>query len=172
MIGVFVSFTLSQAGWSSTGGGSRLEDQRDRQRIQRDRPRHRADRRGRHQTLEGAGIVLLLIPLIVAVFDRRNAATMLRRVDAARLSTRQRAHNTVVMPSEACSAMVKALRYAETVRRVRAVVTTSIRKRRSKSGRLGQVGRARDAGASLATLRDGTAARVSLRSRPTGHTTT
>ena len=51
MIGVFISFTLSQAGMVSTGGAARcrVEDQRPDQRLRRRRHRHRADHRRRHQ---------------------------------------------------------------------------------------------------------------------------
>jgi amino acid transporter len=121
MIGVFVSFTLSQAGmvihWRKTkepgwktsavinGFGAIVT--------------------GIvliivavTKTLEGAWIVLLLIPLIVAVF--RSTRQHYKHV-ASQLTLRgyepdQRAHNTVVMPIGGMQrAVVEALRYAETL---------------------------------------------------------
>ncbi len=104
MIGVFVSFTLSQAGmvihWRRTQGAGWKTS---------------AVVNGFGavvtgivlvivavtKTFEGAWIVLLLIPLIVSVFNVDATSLRPRRVaaDAARLRSRSaRLHNTVVMP--------------------------------------------------------------------------
>jgi amino acid transporter len=121
MIGVFVSFTLSQAGmvihWRKTkepgwktsavinGFGAIVT--------------------GIvliivavTKTLEGAWIVLLLIPLIVAVFrsTRRHYDRVASQLTLRGYQPEQRAHNTVVMPIGGMQrAVVEALRYAETL---------------------------------------------------------
>jgi amino acid transporter len=121
MIGVFVSFTLSQAGmvihWRKTkeagwktsalinGFGAVVT--------------------GVvliivavTKTLEGAWIVLLLIPLIVAVFKstRRHYDHVASQLTLRGYQPERRAHNTVVMPIGGMQrAVVEALRYAETL---------------------------------------------------------
>jgi amino acid transporter len=121
MIGVFVSFTLSQAGmvihWRKTreagwktsavisGFGAVVT--------------------GVvlvvvavTKTLEGAWIVLLLIPLIVAVFrsTRRHYDHVASQLTLRGYEPEPRAHNTVVMPIGGMQrAVVEALRYAETL---------------------------------------------------------
>jgi amino acid transporter len=121
MIGVFVSFTLSQAGmvihWRKTkeagwktsavinGFGALVT--------------------GIvliivavTKTLEGAWIVLLLIPLIVAVFrsTRQHYDHVASQLTLRGYEPEQRAHNTVVMPIGGMQrAVVEALRYAETL---------------------------------------------------------
>jgi amino acid transporter len=121
MIGVFVSFTLSQAGmvihWRKTrepgwktsavinGFGAVVT--------------------GVvlvvvavTKTLEGAWIVLLLIPLIVAVFrsTRRHYDHVAAQLTLRGYEPEPRAHNTVVMPIGGMQrAVVEALRYAETL---------------------------------------------------------
>ena len=71
------------------------------------------------KTLEGAWIVLLLIPIIVTVFKATHRHYDARRLaaDAARLRRRRRAlHNTVLIPIGGMQrAVVEALRYAETL---------------------------------------------------------
>jgi amino acid transporter len=121
MIGVFVSFTLSQAGmvihWRKTreagwktsalvnGFGAVVT--------------------GIvlvivavTKTLEGAWIVLLLIPLIVLLFNgtRRHYDHVASQLTLRGYTPQARAHNTVVMPIGGMQrAVVEALRYAETL---------------------------------------------------------
>ena len=121
MIGVFVSFTLSQAGmvvhWRKTkepgwktsalinGFGAIVT--------------------GVvlvivavTKTLEGAWIVLLLIPLIVAIFrsTRQHYDHVASQLTLRGYQPERRAHNTVVMPIGGMQrAVVEALRYAETL---------------------------------------------------------
>jgi amino acid transporter len=121
MIGVFVSFTLSQAGmvihWRKTkepgwktsafinGFGAIVT--------------------GVvlvivavTKTLEGAWIVLLLIPMIVAIFraTRQHYDHVASQLTLRGYEPEQRAHNTVVMPIGGMQrAVVEALRYAETL---------------------------------------------------------
>jgi amino acid transporter len=121
MIGVFVSFTLSQAGmvihWRKTkeagwktsalinGFGAIVT--------------------GVvlvivavTKTLEGAWIVLLLIPLIVTIFrsTRRHYDHVASQLTLRGYQPERRAHNTVVMPIGGMQrAVVEALRYAETL---------------------------------------------------------
>jgi len=121
MIGVFVSFTLSQAGmvihWRKTkepgwktsalinGFGAVVT--------------------GIvllivavTKTLEGAWIVLLLIPLIILLFNetRKHYDHVARQLTLRGYAPAARAHNTVVMPIGGLQrAVVEALRYAETL---------------------------------------------------------
>jgi len=121
MIGVFVSFTLSQAGmvihWRKTkepgwktsafinGFGAVVT--------------------GIvllivavTKTLEGAWIVLLLIPLIIVLFKetRKHYDHVARQLTLRGYAPAARAHNTVVMPIGGLQrAVVEALRYAETL---------------------------------------------------------
>ncbi len=121
MIGVFVSFTLSQAGmvihWRKTkeagwktsalinGFGAVVT--------------------GIvlvivavTKTLEGAWIVLLLIPLIVLLFNgtRRHYDHVASQLTLRGYAPQMRAHNTVIMPIGGMQrAVVEALRYAETL---------------------------------------------------------
>jgi amino acid transporter len=121
MIGVFVSFTLSQAGmvihWRKTkepgwktsaainGFGAVVT--------------------GIvlvivavTKTLEGAWIVLLLIPIIVALFKvtRQHYVHVASQLTLKGYEPQRRAHNTVVMPIGGMQrAVVEALRYAETL---------------------------------------------------------
>jgi hypothetical protein len=121
MIGVFVSFTLSQAGmvihwrrtrepgWKSSalinGFGAMVT--------------------GVvliivavTKTLEGAWIVLLLIPLIVGVFrtTRRHYSLVASELTLRGYAPQPRVHNTVLIPiSGVQRAVVEALRYAETL---------------------------------------------------------
>ena len=120
MIGVFVSFTLSQAGmvmhWRRLRDAG-LADERGHQRLRRDR-----DRRSSWsivavtKALEGAWIIIVMIPVLVA--DLRGDAAALRRVaaraDAARMDSRnRRRHHVVLVPIGGIQrAVVKALRYA------------------------------------------------------------
>jgi amino acid transporter len=121
MIGVFISFTLSQAGmvihW-----------------------RHRKEPGWKTsalingfgalvtgvvlvivtvtKTLEGAWIVLLLIPVIIAVFKatRRHYDHVSSQLTLRGYTPQQRVHNTVVIPIGGIQrAVVEALRYAETL---------------------------------------------------------
>jgi amino acid transporter len=121
MIGVFVSFTLSQAGmvlhwrktkepgWKTSAGINGF---------------------GAvvtavvlvivavTKTFEGAWIVLLLIPLIVAVFrgTRQHYDHVASQLTLRGYEPEHRAHNTVVMPIGGMQrAVVEALRYAETL---------------------------------------------------------
>ena len=121
MIGVFVSFTLSQAGmvihWRKTREAGWKTS---------------AAINGFGalvtgivlvivavtKTLEGAWIVLLLIPLIVAVFNatRRHYDHVASQLTLRGYQPERRAHNTVVMPIGGMQrAVVEALRYAETL---------------------------------------------------------
>ena len=121
MIGVFISFTLSQAGmvihWRKTKeAGWRTS----------------ALINGFGavvtgvvllivavtKTLEGAWIVLLLIPLIVLLFKktRQHYDHVARQLTLRGYESSPRAHNTVVMPIGGLQrAVVEALRYAETL---------------------------------------------------------
>ena len=120
MIGVFISFTLSQAGMV----------------IHWRRKKSRAGRRARFingfgavvtgivlvivtvtKTLEGAWIVLLLIPVIVAIFKAtRQHYDHVRATDAQGYEPQPRVHNTVLIPIGGIQrAVVEALRYAETL---------------------------------------------------------
>ena len=70
------------------------------------------------KTLEGAWIVLLLIPLIVAVFKatRQHYDHVASQLTLRGYAPATRAHNTVVMPIGGMQrAVVEALRYAETL---------------------------------------------------------
>jgi amino acid transporter len=121
MIGVFVSFTLSQAGmvihWRKTR-----------------EPGWKASAAingfgavvtgvvlvivAITKTLEGAWIVLLLIPIIVAIFKvtRQHYDHVASQLTLKGWTPQRRAHNTVVMPIGGMQrAVVEALRYAETL---------------------------------------------------------
>jgi amino acid transporter len=121
MIGVFVSFTLSQAGmvihWRKTKEAGWKTS---------------AFINGFGavvtgvvlvivavtKTLEGAWIVLLLIPMIVAIFKatRQHYDHVASQLTLRGYEPAQRAHNTVVMPIGGMQrAVVEALRYAETL---------------------------------------------------------
>jgi amino acid transporter len=121
MIGVFVSFTLSQAGmvihWRKTKEAGWKTS---------------AFINGFGavvtgvvlvivavtKTLEGAWIVLLLIPIIVALFrsTRRHYDHVASQLTLRGYQPERRAHNTVVMPIGGMQrAVVEALRYAETL---------------------------------------------------------
>ena len=121
MIGVFVSFTLSQAGmvihWRKTKEAGWKTS---------------AAINGFGalvtgivliivavaKTFEGAWIVLLLIPLIVAVFKatRQHYDHVASQLTLRGYQPERRAHNTVVMPIGGMQrAVVEALRYAETL---------------------------------------------------------
>jgi len=121
MIGVFVSFTLSQAGmvihWRKTKEAGWKTS---------------AAINGFGalvtgivllivavtKTFEGAWIVLLLIPVIVAVFKatRRHYDHVASQLTLRGYQPERRAHNTVVMPIGGMQrAVVEALRYAETL---------------------------------------------------------
>jgi len=70
------------------------------------------------KTLEGAWIVLLLIPIIVAIFrsTRRHYDHVGAQLTLKGYAPQRRAHNTVVMPIGGLQrAVVEALRYAETL---------------------------------------------------------
>src|SRR5437868_789922 len=121
MIGVFISFTLSQAGmvihwrhtrepgWRSSAGINGFG----------------AIVTGVvliivavTKTLEGAWIVLLLIPLIVAVFKatRRHYSHVAAQLTLRGYDAPPRRHNTVLIPIGGIQrAVVQALRYAETL---------------------------------------------------------
>jgi amino acid permease-like protein len=121
MIGVFVSFTLSQAGmvihWRKS-----------------DDPRRHTNALingfgavvtgivlvivAITKTLEGAWIVLLLIPVIVAGFKatRRHYDHVASQLTLRGYATQPRIHNTVLVPIGGVQrAVVEALRYAETL---------------------------------------------------------
>jgi len=121
MIGVFVSFTLSQAGmvihWRRTK-----------------KPGWKTSAAingfgalvtgivlvivAVTKTLEGAWIVLLLIPIIVAIFKatRTHYNHVASQLTLRGYAPQRRAHNTVVMPIGGMQrAVVEALRYAETL---------------------------------------------------------
>src|SRR4029077_10114531 len=121
MIGVFVSFTLSQAGmvihWRKTREAGWKTS---------------AFVNGFGavvtgivlvivavtKTLEGAWIVLLLIPLIVLLFNgtRRHYDHVASQLTLRGYAPQMRAHNTVIMPIGGMQrAVVEALRYAETL---------------------------------------------------------
>jgi amino acid transporter len=121
MIGVFVSFTLSQAGmvihWRKTREAGWKTS---------------AFINGFGaivtgivlvivavtKTLEGAWIVLLLIPLIVLLFNgtRRHYDHVASQLTLRGYAPQTRAHNTVIMPIGGMQrAVVEALRYAETL---------------------------------------------------------
>jgi len=70
------------------------------------------------KTLEGAWIVLLLIPLIVLLFNgtRRHYDHVASQLTLRGYAPQMRAHNTVIMPIGGMQrAVVEALRYAETL---------------------------------------------------------
>jgi len=121
MIGVFVSFTLSQTGmvihWRKSNAPQRMTS---------------ALINGFGavvtgivliivavtKTLEGAWIVLLLIPIIVAMFKatRRHYDHVASQLTLRGYATQARVHNTVLVPIGGVQrAVVEALRYAETL---------------------------------------------------------
>ncbi|HEY2905044.1 MAG TPA: APC family permease [Vicinamibacterales bacterium] len=121
MIGVFISFTLSQAGmvihWRQT-------------KEQGWKASAAINGFGATvtfivliivtvtKTLEGAWIVLLLIPLIVAVFKatRRHYDHVASQLTLRGYAPQRRVHNTVIIPIGGIQrAVVEALRYAETL---------------------------------------------------------
>jgi amino acid transporter len=121
MIGVFISFTLSQAGMVIHWRHSR-------------EPGWKASAFINGfgaivtaivliivtvtKTLEGAWIVLLLIPIIVAIFQvtRRHYDHVASQLTLRDYTPQVRAHNTVIMPIGGIQrAVVEALRYAETL---------------------------------------------------------
>jgi len=121
MIGVSSRSRCRRPAWSSTGGRRRRQDEDERL--------HQRLRRRRHRivllivtvtkTLEGAWIVLLLIPIIVAMFKatRKHYDHVARQLTLRGYTPAQRAaHNIVVMPIGGMQrAVVEALRYAETL---------------------------------------------------------
>ena len=120
------------------------------------------------KTLEGAWIVLLLIPIIVDAVqgDAPPLRSRRRRADAEAATRRSaRVHNTVLIPIGGLQrAVVEALRYAETLSDdVRAVyVDVESGGNRTGAEGLGHVGRTRAAGraAVAVPIADGAAARV------------
>ena len=106
----------------------------------------RADHRHVTKTLEGAWIVLILIPMIVAVFKatRRHYDNVASQLTLRGYTTQPRIHNTVLMPIGGIQrAVVEALRYAETLSDdVRAMYVDVDRGvNRAAAPRLGSVGR-------------------------------
>jgi len=121
MIGVFVSFTLSQAGMVIHWRKSKEPGWRTSALI---------NGFGAFitgivlvvvavtKTLEGAWIVLLLIPLIVAYFEvtHRHYTHVASELTLKGYATQPRLHNTVLVPIGGLQrAVVEALRYAETL---------------------------------------------------------
>ena len=185
MIGVFISFTLSQAGmvihWRQDAAS------------RAGRPARSINGFGAvvtgivliivavTKTLEGAWIVLLLIPMIVDAVQGDAPALRSRRVAAdadAATSRSARVHNTVLIPIGGLQrAVVEALRYAETLSDdVRAVyVDVDPAQTEQLQQRLGDLGRTRAAGraAVAVPIADGAAARVHRAGRDrAGRTTT
>ena len=121
MIGVFVSFTLSQAGMVRHWGKSSDPQRRTNALING----FGAVTTGIvliivavTKTLEGAWIVLLLIPIIVAGFKatRRHYDHVGSQLTLRGYATQPRVHNTVLVPIGGVQrAVVEALRYAETL---------------------------------------------------------
>jgi amino acid transporter len=121
MIGVFVSFTLSQAGMVIHWRKTREAGWKTSALING----FGAVVTGIvlvivavTKTLEGAWIVLLLIPLIVLLFNatRRHYEHVASQLTLRGYMPQARAHNTVVMPIGGMQrAVVEALRYAETL---------------------------------------------------------
>jgi amino acid transporter len=121
MIGVFVSFTLSQAGMVIHWRNSKEPGWKTSALING----FGAVVTGVvlvivavTKTLEGAWIVLLLIPIIVAVFKatRRHYDHVASQLSLRGWAPANRAHNTVLMPIGGLQrAVVEALRYAETL---------------------------------------------------------
>jgi amino acid transporter len=121
MIGVFISFTLSQAGMVIHWRKTREAGWKTSALING----FGAIVTGVvlvivavTKTLEGAWIVLLLIPLIVAVFraTRQHYDHVASQLTLRGYEPEHRAHNTVVMPIGGMQrAVVEALRYAETL---------------------------------------------------------
>jgi amino acid transporter len=121
MIGVFVSFTLSQAGMVIHWRKTREPGWKTSAAI---------NGFGAvvtaivliivavTKTLEGAWIVLLLIPVIVLIFNgtRRHYDHVASQLTLRGYTPQRRAHNTVLMPIGGMQrAVVEALRYAETL---------------------------------------------------------
>jgi amino acid transporter len=121
MIGVFVSFTLSQAGMVVHWRQSREPGWRTSAAINGFGAIVTAIVLGIvtvTKTLEGAWIVLLLIPLIVMVFKatRRHYDHVASQLTLRGYTPQRRIHNTVLMPIGGIQrAVVEALRYAETL---------------------------------------------------------
>jgi amino acid transporter len=121
MIGVFVSFTLSQAGMVIHWRQSREPGWRTSALINGFGAVVTAIVLAIvavTKTLEGAWIVLLLIPLIVAVFKatRRHYDHVAAQLTLRGYTPQRRVHNTVLMPIGGIQrAVVEALRYAETL---------------------------------------------------------
>jgi amino acid transporter len=121
MIGVFVSFTLSQAGMVIHWRNSREPGWRTSAAVNG----FGALITGIvliivavTKTFEGAWIVLLLIPLIVMVFNatRRHYRHVASELTLRGYAPEPRAHNTVLVPVGGLQrAVVEALRYAETL---------------------------------------------------------
>ncbi len=121
MIGVFVSFTLSQAGMVIHWRNSKEPGWRTSAAVNG----FGAVVTGIvliivavTKTFEGAWIVLLLIPLIVTVFKatRRHYTHVASELTLRGYSPQPRAHNTVLVPIGGLQrAVVEALRYAETL---------------------------------------------------------
>jgi amino acid transporter len=121
MIGVFVSFTLSQAGMVIHWRQSREAGWKTSAFING----FGALVTGVvliivtvTKTLEGAWIVLLLIPAIVMIFQatRRHYDKVASQLTLRGYTTQRRIHNTVLMPIGGIQrAVVEALRYAETL---------------------------------------------------------
>jgi 4-amino-4-deoxy-L-arabinose transferase-like glycosyltransferase len=121
MIGVFVSFTLSQVGmvihWRRTSEPG-WRTSAFHQRVRRGSDRHRADHRRSHENTRGRLIVLLLIPLIVALFKatHRHYQHVAADLTLKGYEPQTRIHNTVLIPIGGLQrAVVEALRYAETL---------------------------------------------------------
>ena len=186
MIGVFVSFTLSQAGmvihWRSDPG-ARLEDERAHQRLRRGRHRRRAGHRRDHQDArrrvdrpaadsrcivdgvqgDATGTTITSRPQLT-LQGLRAAATASTTPSSMPIGGIQRA-------------VVEALRYArDAVRRRPGGLRGRRSRRRPKQlqTRLGDLGRARAAGrpAVAVPIADGAAARVHRAGRPTNVRTT
>jgi len=121
MIGVFVSFTLSQAGMVIHWRNSKEPGWRTSAAVNG----FGAVVTGIvliivavTKTFEGAWIVLLLIPLIVMVFNatRRHYTHVASELTLRGYAPQPRAHNTVLVPVGGLQrAVVEALRYAETL---------------------------------------------------------
>jgi amino acid transporter len=121
MIGVFISFTLSQAGMVIHWRNTREPGWRTSAAINGFGALVTAVVLvivAVTKTLEGAWIVLLLIPLIVAVFQvtRQHYDHVASQLTLRGYAPQRRVHNTVLIPIGGIQrAVVEALRYAETL---------------------------------------------------------
>ena len=121
MIGVFVSFTLSQAGmvihWQRIRRAG-LEDQRGDQRLRRSGHRRGADHRGRHQDAGRRVDRPAADPADRRRVQDHTPPLQPRRVELTLrgYAPQPRVHNTVLIPIGGVQrAVVEALRYAETL---------------------------------------------------------